>query len=73
MQILLDNLGVGWTFTLFAGLCAATTPLLLAERRWGMQWRKIREWKAEERRKRKAGKDMGVNSKGDERETGRQG
>lgn len=58
LQPLLDHLGVGWTFTLFAGLCTATTPMLLAERMWGMQWRKVREGKAWEKTKKKTEKEQ---------------
>ncbi|MCJ1383420.1 hypothetical protein MMC17_006534 [Xylographa soralifera] len=49
LQILIDRLGVGWCFTLFAGLCSLTIPMVLAEKKWGMQWRAARESKLKAR------------------------
>ena len=41
---MLEKLNVGWTYTLLAILCAiSTTPLVLAEQRWGAKWRRQRE------------------------------
>ncbi|KAL8938443.1 MAG: hypothetical protein Q9216_003894 [Gyalolechia sp. 2 TL-2023] len=39
LQFILDDIGPGWTFTLFGGLGASTAPLLWMEYRFGMQWR----------------------------------
>ena len=49
LQILIDHLGVGWCFTLLAGLCSLTIPMVLAERRWGIQWRFARDSKLKAR------------------------
>jgi hypothetical protein len=46
LQLMLDHLGVGWTFTSFAALGACTIPMLLLVKRWGMAWRTAREEKA---------------------------
>jgi hypothetical protein len=43
IQVLLDHLKTGWTFTLLAGLCATAYPLLLLNFRFGMEWRQARE------------------------------
>jgi hypothetical protein len=51
LQILLDRLGVGWTFSVLAALCATAAPVLWMEWRWGMAWRTGREAKAKEREK----------------------
>lgn len=48
LQLLLDRLGVGWTFSLLAALCATTLPVLWVEWRWGMGWRTRREARAKE-------------------------
>lgn len=50
IQVLLDNLGIGWTFTLLAGLCATAYPLLSIELRYGMGWRRARELRKKEER-----------------------
>ena len=49
LQILIDHLGVGWCFTFFAGLCSLTIPMVLAERKWGRQWRSARDSKLKAR------------------------
>ena len=55
-QPMLTKLNAGWTYTLLALLCSATsTPLILAERRWGMKWRGERE---EKLRKKKLAKQQ---------------
>jgi hypothetical protein len=41
LQVIINHIGVGWCFTLFAAIAATTIPLLLAERKWGMKWRSI--------------------------------
>lgn len=43
LQPLIDGVGVGCCYTIFAGLSACCLPLCLAEMRWGMGWRKRRE------------------------------
>ncbi len=49
IQILLDHIGVGWTFTLLAGLCGTASPLLWVELRRGMGWRQIRDKKTKDK------------------------
>ena len=39
LQLLFDAIGPGWTFTLIAGLCYATMPLLWILRQKGWDWR----------------------------------
>lgn len=39
LQLVLDAMGVGWCFTIFAGICLATMPVLWMENEWGMGWR----------------------------------
>ena len=39
LQLLLDAIGLGWTFTIIAGLCYGIAPLLWLEREKGWQWR----------------------------------
>jgi hypothetical protein len=43
LQVIIDHIGIGWCFTLFAAIAATTIPLLLAERKWGMTWRASRD------------------------------
>jgi len=43
VQVIIDHIGTGWCFTLFAAIAATTIPLLLAERKWGMTWRAKRD------------------------------
>jgi hypothetical protein len=45
LQVIIDHIGIGWCFTLFAAIAATTIPLLLAERKWGMTWRASRDRK----------------------------
>jgi hypothetical protein len=45
LQVIIDHIGIGWCFTLFAAIAATTIPLLLAERKWGMTWRAGRDRK----------------------------
>lgn len=40
-QILIDEIGVGWTFTLFALLCMSSIPMLLVVRIRGPKWRGV--------------------------------
>ena len=42
---MIDRLGVGWCFTVFAGIGAVTIPLLLMERHYGLAWRRKRDLK----------------------------
>ncbi|KAB8303296.1 hypothetical protein EYC80_004736 [Monilinia laxa] len=43
IEILLKTLGIGWTFSIFAGACAACMGLVWMEMRWGLQWREEQE------------------------------
>jgi hypothetical protein len=44
VQIFLDAMGVGWTFTVFGGLCIGSLGVAWLEWRCGMSWRdKMRE------------------------------
>ena len=43
LQVLIDHIGVGWTFTVFAVLCLRTTLIIRILVRWGLQWRLARE------------------------------
>ncbi|KAK2596445.1 hypothetical protein N8I77_013335 [Diaporthe amygdali] len=49
IQVLLDRLKTGWTFTLLAGLCATAYPLLLFNLKFGMNWRQERIMKGKKR------------------------
>lgn len=42
IQVLLDRLKTGWTFTLLAGICATAYPLLSFNLKFGMKWRQER-------------------------------
>ena len=42
LQIIIDGIGIGWCFTIYTFIAAMTIPLLLAESKWGMQWRLAR-------------------------------
>jgi hypothetical protein len=43
---MLTKLNAGWTYTLLALLAVVfSTPAILAERKWGMKWRREREEK----------------------------
>jgi hypothetical protein len=39
LQIIIDQVGVGWCFTLFGAINISTLVLLRMENEWGMQWR----------------------------------
>lgn len=39
LQEMINHMGPGWTFTIFAGLCLLTAPMILAEVSWGFAWR----------------------------------
>jgi multidrug resistance protein len=39
-QLLFDSIGVGWTFTLIAGLCYVTVPCLVVVKCRGWDWRR---------------------------------
>ncbi|KAI9873713.1 MAG: hypothetical protein M1830_010695 [Pleopsidium flavum] len=54
LESIIDHLGVGWCFTLFAAICATAIPILLAERQWGMNWRLARDSKASPQKKNEA-------------------
>jgi multidrug resistance protein len=42
-----NSMGVGWTYTFWAGVCASLLPLMVLEIRMGPKWRKRREAKEE--------------------------
>lgn len=42
LQIIINSVGPGWCFTLFAGCCLGTIPLLWMESEWGMEWRLVK-------------------------------
>jgi hypothetical protein len=42
LQVLISHVGPGWTFTIFAGMCLLTVPLIYAEVCWGLEWRAAR-------------------------------
>jgi hypothetical protein len=39
LQIIINSVGPGWCFTLFAVYYLGTIPLLWMESEWGMEWR----------------------------------
>ena len=43
LQEIIDRVGIGWCFTIFATIAATTGPLLLMERQWGPVWRAKRQ------------------------------
>ena len=43
IQPLIDSVGVGWSFTLLATLCAMSAPLLVLQWRKSMGWRTGKE------------------------------
>ena len=48
LELMITHIGVGWTFTIFAGICLATAPMILAEVQWGLRWRQARIEESEE-------------------------
>lgn len=42
LDIMIDQMGVGWCFTMFGLLSAACGPLLLLEMKMGPRWRRER-------------------------------
>lgn len=50
LQELIAHIGPGWTFTVFASVCLATIPMIVAEMRWGLQWRQERNTAKEAQR-----------------------
>lgn len=53
-QPVLSRLNAGWTYTLLALLSiVCSVPVIVAERRWGMKWRRQREEKREQKKRRK--------------------
>lgn len=40
LQAIIDALGVGWCFSVYAGICLVTVPLLWALQRLGLNWRR---------------------------------
>lgn len=52
-QPMLAKLNAGWTYTVLALITVVfSVPAILAERRWGMQWRQAREERAQMRKER---------------------
>lgn len=49
IQIMIGAMGTGWCFTLFALLPAVCSPILWAETRYGIQWRKEKRARRERR------------------------
>ena len=43
LQEIIDGVGIGWCFTIFAAIAATTAPILLMERHWGPIWRAKRQ------------------------------
>lgn len=43
LQALTDAIGIGWCFTVYAGMCLAIMPLLWALQTFGMAWRRAGE------------------------------
>lgn len=39
LEVLLDAVGPGWTFTIYGLLCGLSVPMLWAVRNHGQQWR----------------------------------
>lgn len=39
VQVIIDAVGAGWTFTLFGGVCMASLDLAWLEWNYGMSWR----------------------------------
>jgi len=42
LQSLINHVGIGWTFTIFGGLCSLSGLLFILERAMGMKWRLAR-------------------------------
>lgn len=42
IDIMISRMGTGWCFTFLALFCAATSPALLAELKFGVRWREAR-------------------------------
>lgn len=52
-QPMLTKMNAGWTYILLALLAVVfSIPAILAERKWGMTWRREREEKAQKKRER---------------------
>ena len=43
VEAMISHVGPGWTFTIFSGMCLLTVPMILAEMRWGFEWRSGRQ------------------------------
>lgn len=39
LELLLDSIGPGWTFTLYGCMCGLSVPMLWAVRKHGQHWR----------------------------------
>jgi predicted PurR-regulated permease PerM len=39
LQLLLNAIGAGWTFTMLGLICALSIPMLVCVRVWGESWR----------------------------------
>lgn len=50
IDIMVRHMGRGWCFTFIALVCAITMPMLLAEVKWGPQWREERRQREETRK-----------------------
>lgn len=70
IQLMIGAMGTGWCFTFFALLPAVCSPILWAETRYGVQWRKEKRAKRERRAAEKARR---AGEKREERERKRAG
>lgn len=60
INIMIENMGNGWCFTLIALICVVTMPLLFVELKWGPKWREERAVRMELKKQKKDGKMSGV-------------
>jgi multidrug resistance protein len=75
IELMLEHMGRGWSFTFISLVCVVTMPMLWVEIKWGPQWReerRVRIEKEEEKRRMKeaAMESGGGASSGSEEEDG---
>lgn len=69
VQLVIDGIGAGFTFLLFAGITAVLSPLLILEWVYGEKWRGERRERLRLKEERKRGDDLeGRVGKGEEKE-----